>query len=75
MAKKNNNKTIEETERKLQQGYKYLDRVDDDALNNPKYIPEHIQQALNPWVTNKRSDFDVFTEIMENSDKNREDYS
>ena len=75
MAKKNNNKTIEETERKLQQGYKYLDRVDDDALNNPKYIPEHIQQALNPWVRNKRSDFDVLTEIMETSDKNSEEYS
>ena len=60
---------------KTARGIKYLDSVGPEMLSNPNYIPEHIQTVLNPWVRNKRAEFDVLTELMEGSDKNSDEYS
>tara|TARA_R100001594_G_scaffold2375_2_gene9401 strand:+ start:9621 stop:10598 length:978 start_codon:yes stop_codon:yes gene_type:complete len=57
------------------QGIKYLDRVSTEMLNNPNYIPEHIQNVLDPWVRNKREEFDNLTEIIENTDKASDEYN
>lgn len=60
---------------KTTMGIKYLDGVSPEMINNPNYIPEHIQTVLNPWVRNKRIEFDTLTELMEGSDKASDEYS
>ena len=61
-------------EQKSIQGMKYLDKFMPND-QPPNSIPNHIQTAINPWVRNKRKEFDVLTEIIETSDKASDEYS
>ena len=74
MAKKQKSQS-DIIEEKTAKGMKYLDGVGSEMLGNPNYIPEHIQTVLNPWVRNKRKEFDILTDTMESSDKNSDEYS
>ena len=60
---------------KTAQGIKYLDKVSPEMLSTPDYIPEHIQTVLYPTIREGRKEFDVLTELMENSDKASDEYS
>ena len=82
MAKKQKEKTLEGgtlpqvniVEERTMQGVKYLDRISPEMLNNPDYIPDHIQTVLDSTVREDRKEFDFLTELMENSDKASDEY-
>ena len=90
MAKKNNKEKayrdedysqadIDETKKYLQQttsnGIRYLDRVGDEMISDPNYIPDHVQKVLYPWIRKKRGEFDFLTEGMESVDKNSDEHT
>ena len=60
---------------KINNGLKFLNRVEPEMLNNPDYTPEHIQKSLYPWVRNVRKEFDKETEVMQSSDKASVEYT
>tara|TARA_R100000544_G_C2222485_1_gene58427 strand:- start:123 stop:1091 length:969 start_codon:yes stop_codon:yes gene_type:complete len=73
MAKKQKSQS-DIIEEKTANGLKFLDGVSPEMLATPNYIPEHIRPSLDEWVRNKRKEYDVLTDLMENSDKASPEY-
>ena len=61
-------------ERVIGNAYKYFDSIDDDSLQDPSYIPEHIQPYISQVIRKDRASFDILERRLNLADKDSDDY-
>ena len=61
-------------ERVIGNAYKYFDSIDDDYLEDPSYIPEHIQPYISQVIRRDRASFDILERRLNLEDKDSDDY-
>jgi len=61
-------------ERVIGNAYKYFDSIDDDSLQDPSYIPEHIQPYVSQVIRKDRASFDILERRLKLADKDSDDY-
>ena len=61
-------------ERVIGNAYKYFDSIDDDSLQDPSYIPEHIQPYVSQVIRKDRASFDILERRLKLAAKDSDDY-